>query len=57
MSSACCMETTLASRYGIEPQPTDLETVMLPLHQRELGWNRGIEPSLLVSQTSVQPLH
>lgn len=25
----------LASRYGIEPQPRVLETLVLPLHQRE----------------------
>ena len=27
----------LASRQGLEPRPTVLETVMLPLHQRDLN--------------------
>lgn len=28
--------TNLASRQGLEPRPTVLETVMLPLHQRDI---------------------
>ncbi len=28
----------MASRQGLEPRPTVLETVMLPLHQRDIWY-------------------
>ena len=29
----------LASRLGLEPRPTVLETGMLPLHYRDINWS------------------
>lgn len=47
----------LASRQGLEPRPTVLETGMLPLHQRDTNMvdRNGIEPFLQACKARVPP--
>jgi hypothetical protein len=65
--SSTCKEDVLLLNYrgknlvpalGIEPSSTALQTAAMTTSAKlAFGLDRGIEPSLPVSQTGVQPLH